>query len=89
MPSILFLKKATAQLQKIKKNNESDFVKISKELDVLVEYPNLGTLWIKKLKGEYTDCFCLKIKNFRIKFVFEDGSIYIVDIRNRKDAYKK
>ncbi len=89
MSSILFLKKATEQLHKIKENSESDFVKISKKLDIPEGYPKIETLWIKKLKGEYTDCFCLKIKNFRIKFVFEDDSIYIVDIKNRKDAYKK
>lgn len=89
MPSILFLKRASNQLQRVKENNESDFVKISKELDILVEYPDIGTLWIKKLKGEYSDCFCLKTGKFRIKFVFEDKNIYIVDIRNRKDAYKK
>ncbi len=88
MPKIFFNKNASKQLQKISKSNKRDFEKIDKDIMILSSYPNTPTLWLKKLKGEYTNCFCLKTGIFRIKFVFNDDGIYIVDIKKRKDAYR-
>jgi len=88
MPKIFFNKNASKQLQKISKSDKKDFEKIDKDIIILSKYPNTPTLWLKKLKGEFTNCFCLKTGNFRIKFVFDEGGIYVIDIRKRKDAYK-
>jgi len=89
MPKIFFHKNAEKQLQKISKISNADFEKIDSDINTLSNYPDIQTLCSKKLKGEYSDYFCLKAKKYRIKFVFENKCIYIIDIRHRKDSYKK
>ena len=56
---------------------------------ILRNNPYFGTN-IKKLKGEYKEIYRFRIGDFRLfyKINEEDGIIFIINIENRKDAYK-
>ena len=56
---------------------------------ILRNNPFFGTN-IKKLKGEYKDLYRFRIGDYRVLYKIEDNEkiIFIVDIHNRKDAYK-
>lgn len=45
---------------------------------------------IKKLKGEYKDVYRFRIGDFRLFYKIEDKEsiVFVIDIENRKDAYK-
>lgn len=86
MPEIVLEKRVVKSLKKLP-NKDRD--KIESKIDTLEKYPDIENLWVKKLNGKYGDKFCLKVGDFRIKFIFDNKKIFIVDIDNRKDSYKK
>ena len=43
---------------------------------------------IKKLKGEFKDIYRFRIGDYRLFYKIEKEIIFIIDIENRKDAYK-
>jgi mRNA interferase RelE/StbE len=43
---------------------------------------------IKKLKGEYKDVYRFRTGDYRLFYKIEETIIFIIDIENRKDAYK-
>lgn len=56
---------------------------------ILRENPYFGPN-IKKLKGEYRELYRYKIGEFRLFYKVSEETviIFIIDIENRKDAYK-
>ena len=56
---------------------------------ILRSNPFFGTN-IKKLKGSYKDLYRFRIGDFRLFYKIEEEKsiIFLVDIENRKDAYK-
>lgn len=46
---------------------------------------------IKKLKGDYADIYRYRIGNHRLFYTIEESkvTVFILDIADRKDAYKK
>jgi len=45
---------------------------------------------IKKLKGEYKELYRFRIGDYRIFYIIDENEsiIFIINIENRKDAYK-
>jgi mRNA interferase RelE/StbE len=43
---------------------------------------------IKKLKGEFKDIYRFRMGDYRLFYKIEKKIIFIIDIENRKDAYK-
>lgn len=56
---------------------------------ILRENPYFGPN-IKRLKGNYKDIFRFRIGDYRLFYKVEDTKVivFIIDIENRKDAYK-
>jgi mRNA interferase RelE/StbE len=65
-------------------NKISDYV-----YPILRENPFYGPN-IKKLKGEYKDIYRYRIGDFRLLYKISDETVivFIIDIEQRKDAYK-
>ena len=61
-------------------------LKILKEIEKLENYPNISN--IKKLKNFYPP-FRLRIGNYRVLFDIEDDILIVVNIKHRKESYKK
>ena len=55
----------------------------------LRENPYFGTN-IKKLKGEFDGVYRYRIGNYRLFYVIDDEKVIVIilDLRQRKDAYK-
>ena len=78
----------------IKRIEKREFRKIYIKIREYI-YPQLRNnpyfgLNIKKLKGEYSDLYRYRIGNYRLFYEIseEEVLIYILEIENRKDAYK-
>ena len=78
----------------IKRIEKREFRKIHIKIREYI-YPQLRNnpyfgLNIKKLKGEYSDLYRYRIGNYRLFYEIseEEVLIYILEIENRKDAYK-
>ena len=74
--------------------NSNEFKKIYKKIQEYI-YPQLkinpyfGNN-IKRLKGEYNDTFRYRIGKYRLFYSIDESKviIYVIDIIDRKDAYK-
>ena len=54
---------------------------------ILKNNPFFGTN-IKKLKGEFKDIYRFRTGDYRLFYKIEKAIIFMIDIENRKDAYK-
>ena len=54
---------------------------------ILINNPFFGSN-IKKLKGEFKDIYRFRIGDYRLFYKIEKAIVFIIDIENRKDAYK-
>jgi len=77
-----------------KKINSGKFIhlyqKIFKDVyPILRNNPFFGTN-IKKLKGEFKEIYRFRIGDYRLFYKIEDNDriIFLINIENRKDAYK-
>ena len=70
----------------LKKLPKQDALKILKEIEKLENFPHISN--IKKLKNFYPP-FRLRVGNYRILFDVEDDVLIVVNIKHRKESYKK
>ncbi len=77
-------------LRSIKKIKNSDLIlnlnliiENIEKAETLTEIEN-----IKKLSG-FSNCYRIKLDNYRIGIVLEDNKVVLVQFQNRKDIYKK
>jgi len=86
--NVFLSERAKEKILYLNKIRPDDVKKINDKIILLTQYPDVSNLWIKKLKGGFSNCFCLKVNKYRIKFGIENGDIYITEIDDRKDAYR-
>lgn len=66
------------------KARDVDKIKILKKLQILTDDPLLG----KKLKGEFEGVRVVRTWPYRILYLVQGETIYIINIQHRQQAYK-
>jgi len=79
-----FEKKVTTQKYKFLYKKIKDYI-----YPILKENPHFGPN-IKRLKGEYKEIYRYRIGDYRLFYKVSEETVivFMIDIENRKDAYK-
>jgi len=77
-------------LKAIKKIKDSELIlNLQNTIENLEKAESISSILnIKKLTG-YTNCYRIKVENYRIGLVIENKTVTLVQFQHRKDIYKK
>lgn len=84
---IKYSDKAVKQLTKISKSDKKSAKIILDKIEGYSKNPE-GNFDVKTLKGKFEDLFRLRVGKYRIIFEIIDDTMYIYEIKHRKEAYE-
>ena len=64
------------------------YQKISQDIYPMLRNNPFFGINIKKLKGDFKNVYRFRIGEYRLFYKVEEAIIFVLDIENRKDAYK-
>jgi mRNA interferase RelE/StbE len=84
---VVYLNSYLRSIKKIK--NKDLIIKLNMTIENIEKAKTLTEIEnIKKLSG-FTNCYRIKIDNYRIGIVLKDTIVVLVQFQNRKDIYNK
>ncbi len=84
---IKYSDKAVKQLTRIRKGDKKSAEMILEKIEAYSENPE-GSFDVKVLKGKFEDLLRLRVGKYRIIFEIIEGTMYIYEVKHRKEAYE-
>jgi len=83
---IVYSEKAVKQLKKIAKSDKKIAKTIIEKIESFANHTD-SNFDIKTLRGKYGDLKRLRVGSFRIIFEAETATVFIYEVKHRKEAY--